>query len=56
MFKKSPAYAGGKIYNHPPADIKDLADNIKSFKKALKDYLNVHSFYTVDAFFMHKTR
>jgi hypothetical protein len=56
MFQKSLAYAGIKIYNHLPADIKDLADDIKSFKKVLKNYLHVHSFYTVDEFCMHKTR
>jgi hypothetical protein len=33
MFHKSPAYTGVKIYNHLPADIKDLAGDIKSFKK-----------------------
>jgi hypothetical protein len=36
MFHKSPAYAGVKIYNHLTADIKDLAGDIISFKKALK--------------------
>jgi hypothetical protein len=36
MFHKSPAHAGVKIYNHLPADITDLAGDIKSFKKALK--------------------
>jgi hypothetical protein len=36
MFKKSLAYVGVKIYNHLPADIKDLACDVKSFKKALK--------------------
>jgi hypothetical protein len=36
VFHKSPAYAGVKIYNHLPVDIKDLAGDIKSFKKALK--------------------
>jgi hypothetical protein len=56
MFQKSPTYAGVKIYNHLPADTKDLADDTKSFKKALKNYLHVHSFYAVDEFFMHKTR
>jgi hypothetical protein len=54
MFQKSPASVGVKIYNHLPADIKDLACEIKSFKKALK-YLLEHSFYTVNEFFMHKT-
>jgi hypothetical protein len=36
MFKKSPAYAGVKIYNHLPANIKNLAYDIESFKKSLK--------------------
>jgi hypothetical protein len=36
MFKKSTTYAGVKIYKHLPEDIKDFADDIKSFKKALK--------------------
>jgi hypothetical protein len=36
MFQKSPVYAGIKIYNHLPADIKDLAFDNKGFKKALK--------------------
>jgi hypothetical protein len=50
MFHKSPTYAGVKIYNHLPADIKDLAWDVKSFKKALKNYLHEHSFYTVNEF------
>jgi hypothetical protein len=36
MLHKSPAYTGVKIYNNLPADSKDLAGDIKSFKKALK--------------------
>jgi hypothetical protein len=56
MFHKSLAYAGVKIYNHLPANIKDLACYVKSFKKALKNYLHEHSFYTVDEYFMYKTR
>jgi hypothetical protein len=51
MFHKSPAYAGVKIYNHLPSDMKDLACDMRSFKKALKNCLHVHSFYTVDEFF-----
>jgi hypothetical protein len=35
-FQKSPAYAGGKIYNHLAANIKELACDKKSFKKHLK--------------------
>jgi hypothetical protein len=44
MFQKSPAYAGVKIYNHLPANIKDLASDTKSFKKALKGDSHDHSF------------
>jgi hypothetical protein len=36
MFHKSPTYAGVKIYKNLPANIKDLACDVKSFKKALK--------------------
>jgi hypothetical protein len=43
MFHTSHAYADVKIYNHLPADI-------KIFKKALRNYLHVHSFYTMDEF------
>jgi hypothetical protein len=56
MFQKSPAYAGIKIYNHLPSDIKELVCDMRSFKKALQFFLHVHSFYTVDEFLLHKTR
>jgi hypothetical protein len=36
LFQKSPAYAGVKIFNHLPANIKELACDTKNFKKALK--------------------
>jgi hypothetical protein len=47
MFHKIIPYAGVKIYNHLPADTKNLAGDIKSFRKALKNYLHMHSFYYV---------
>jgi hypothetical protein len=56
MFDKSPAYTGVEIFNHLPVDIKDLAGDIKSFKKALQNYLHKHLFYMVNEYFMHKTR
>jgi hypothetical protein len=37
MFKKSLASVGVKMYNHLPGDIKDLAYDIKSFKKSTKN-------------------
>jgi hypothetical protein len=56
MFHKSPSCAGVKMYNHLSSDINDLACDMRSFKKALKNCLHVHSFYTVDEFFMYKIR
>jgi hypothetical protein len=37
MFHNRPTYAGVKIYNHIPADIKDLTGDIKSYKKSTKE-------------------
>jgi hypothetical protein len=51
MFQKSPSCAGIKIGNYLPSDIKDLACDVKHFKKALKKLLHEHSFYTINEFF-----
>lgn len=48
MFQKGPSYAGIKTYNYLPSDIKDVACNLKQFKKALKKFLHVQSFYTIN--------
>jgi hypothetical protein len=37
-----------KVWNHLPQSIKNLSDNPKHFKSALKNYLYVHSFYSVE--------
>jgi hypothetical protein len=55
MFQKSPAYAGVKIYNHLPADIKDLACDIKGFKKSIK-IVCMTVFILWMSFFMYKIR
>jgi hypothetical protein len=38
---------GIKVWNHLTQSIKNLSDNPKQFKSALKNYLYVHSFYSV---------
>jgi hypothetical protein len=45
------SYFGIKVFNCLPADIKELSDDIKCFKNALKRFFHLHSFYTVDEYF-----
>jgi hypothetical protein len=51
LFQKGVQYSGSKIFNHLPSYIKDLSNDVKSFKVALKNFLLTHIFYTVDEFF-----
>ena len=48
LFQKGVQYSGSKIFNHLPSSIKDLSNDVKSFKVALKNFLLTHTFYTVD--------
>jgi hypothetical protein len=56
MFQKNPAYAGVKVYNHLPADIKDLACDIKGFKKSIKIICMRIPFILWMNFLMYKIR
>jgi hypothetical protein len=47
-------YAGIKVYNNLPGNIKQLSNNKKEFKEALLLFLYFHSFYNIDEFF-HKS-
>ena len=44
--QRSPLYAGIKMYNNLPIQIKLLSSSFNWFKRALKDYLQLQSFYT----------
>ena len=46
-YQRGPFYAGIKIYNNLPIQIKLLSSNFKQFKKALKEFLQLQSFYTL---------
>jgi hypothetical protein len=50
-YKKGVYYSGIKIFNYLPQKIKDLSWNIKKFKSALKKFLSIGSFYTLDGYF-----
>jgi hypothetical protein len=50
LFQKGVEHSGSTIFNHLPSSIKDLSNDVKSFKVALKNFLLTHIFYTVDEF------
>jgi len=47
VYQRSPFNAGIKMYNDLPIQIKLLSSNFNQFKRALKDFLQLHSFYTL---------
>jgi hypothetical protein len=53
-FQKSTFYAGIRIFNRLPLSLISLKNEKTKFKVALRKYLNTHSFYSVDEFFMYK--
>jgi IS1 family transposase len=53
-FQKSAYYAGIKIFNSLPSDLRCLMNKQTQFKVALKRYLNTHSFYSVEEFLTFK--
>jgi hypothetical protein len=50
-YQKGAYYSGIKIFNHLPQNIKDLSWNVKKFKLALKRFLLMGSFYSLDEYF-----
>jgi hypothetical protein len=44
-------YSEIRVLNSLPSQIKDLSHNINQFKRALKNFLYFHSFYTLDGCF-----
>jgi hypothetical protein len=44
---------GIKLFNSRPPQLKQLYNDHKCFKLALKDFLYCHSFYTLEEYFDH---
>jgi IS1 family transposase len=51
-FQKSTFDSSIRIINSLPSNIQNLKNEKEQFKPALRRYLNAHSFYSVDEFFM----
>jgi len=47
LYQRGPHYAYIKICYNVPIQIKLLSSNFNQFKKALKDFLQLHSFYNL---------
>jgi len=52
VFQKGAYFSGIKLFNHLSLKIKSLSNEIKLFKPALKRFLNLHSFYSVEEYFV----
>jgi hypothetical protein len=50
-YKRGVYDSGIKIFNHLPENIKKLSWNVQKFKLALKRFLLMGSFYTLDEYF-----
>jgi hypothetical protein len=53
-YQKSTFYAGIKIFNSLPPSLRILKNDMAKFQAAFRKFLHIHSFYSVDKFFMCK--
>ena len=51
VFQKRAYYSGKNLFNQLPLKIKIHTNEITLFKAALKSFLNLHSFYTLEECF-----
>ena len=52
--QKGVLYIGIMIFNNLPPYIKDISNNVKSFVHCLKQFLQIHSFYSLEEYFNTK--
>ena len=51
MYQKEAYYLGVKDFNSLPTALKDISGEPDKFKIALRNYLEIRSFYSLDEFF-----
>jgi hypothetical protein len=54
VYQKGAHYTGIKLFNRLPGSIKQLSQDPKQFQMALKGFLYVHCFYSMDEYFKYK--
>jgi hypothetical protein len=52
--QKGAYFSGINIYNHLPATIKELSNQQKPFRSALKRFLYINSFYSMEVYCNYK--
>ena len=50
-YQKGVYFAGTKIFNYLPENIKKLSDNTKKFKRELKKFLLLGSLYSIEEYY-----
>jgi hypothetical protein len=53
VYQKGAHYTGIKVFNRLPVPIKQLSHDTKQFKMALKSFLYLHSFYSLNEYFKY---
>ena len=55
VYQRGVHYMGTKIFSNLPPYIKDMSNNVKKFEICLKRFLHIHSFYSIEEYFQHKS-
>ena len=53
-FKHGIYYSGVKIFNNLPSYIKQLSDDPRTFELKFKNFLYLHSYYSLEEYFQHQ--
>jgi len=54
IYQRGVNYMGPKIFNILPPYIKDMSNNVRKFEICLKQFLHIHSFYSIEEYFQYK--
>jgi hypothetical protein len=54
VYQRGAHYTGIRLFNRLPGSIRQLSHDPKQFQTALKGFLSVHSFYSMDEYFRYK--
>jgi hypothetical protein len=54
-YQKGIYYLGTKVYNNLPQNIRDTTEDIKGFEAKLKQFLHLHSFYSLQEYSCYKS-
>ena len=55
-FQKGSYFFGIELFNHLPANVKNLSNEIKLFKHSLKRFILLHLFYSIEEYFYYNNK